>query len=79
MVLPDSRISGSPLLHTGDAAGAEAIVREGIRKSPSNGRMLFGLVESLNAQNKTDAAAMVQKELDAAWNGADLKLRLSDL
>ena len=41
--------------------------------------MLFGLIESLKAQNKTGAAALVQKELDAAWNGADLKLRLSDL
>jgi tetratricopeptide (TPR) repeat protein len=70
---------GAALLRTGDAAGAEAIFREGIRKSPNNGRMLFGLVESLKAQNKTDAAAMVQKELDAAWNGSDLKLRLSDL
>jgi tetratricopeptide (TPR) repeat protein len=70
---------GAALLRAGDAVGAEAIFREGIRKSPNNGRMLFGLIESLKAQDKTAAAALVQKELDAAWNGADLKLRLSDL
>jgi hypothetical protein len=41
--------------------------------------MLFGLLESLKAQNKTEAAAWVQREFDAAWKGADLPLRLKDL
>ena len=64
---------------SGDAAGAEAIFREGLRRSPNNGRMLFGLLESLKAQKKTGAAAWVQGEFDAAWKGADIQLRLADL
>jgi hypothetical protein len=41
--------------------------------------MLFGLLESLKAQKKMDAAAWVQREFDAAWKGADLQLRIRDL
>jgi hypothetical protein len=41
--------------------------------------MLFGLLESLKAQNKTDAAAWVEREFQSAWKGADLKLRIRDL
>jgi tetratricopeptide (TPR) repeat protein len=70
---------GAAMLRAGDAAGAEAVFREGLRRSPNNGRMLFGLIESLKAQDKKDAVALVQRELDAAWKGADLKLELSDL
>jgi len=70
---------GAALLQSGDAPAAEAVFREGLRRSPHNGRMLFGLLESLKAQKKTDAVAVVQQEFDAAWKGADLKLQLSDL
>src|SRR5579883_894428 len=70
---------GASLLASGDAPGAEEVFREGLRRSPHNGRMLFGLLESLKAQNKTEAAAWVQREFDAAWKGADLPLRLKDL
>jgi hypothetical protein len=41
--------------------------------------MLFGLRESLSAQGKTEDAAWVDREFQAAWKGADLKLRLEDL
>jgi tetratricopeptide (TPR) repeat protein len=70
---------GAALLGAGDAAGAEMVFREGLRRSPNNGRMLFGLIESLKAQKKTDAVMLVQKEFEAAWKGADLELRLNDL
>ena len=70
---------GAALLRADDAAAAEAVFREGLRRSPNNGRMLFGLVESLKAQKKSDAVSLVQKEFDAAWKGSDLELRLSDL
>ncbi len=70
---------GAALLLSGDAAGAEAVFREGLRRSPNNGRMLFGLLESLKAQKKTGAAAWVQGEFDAAWKGADIQLRIADL
>jgi tetratricopeptide (TPR) repeat protein len=70
---------GAALMRAGDAPGAEAMFREGVRRSPNNGRMLFGLMESLKAQNKAAAAAMVQKELEVAWKGADLKLKIEEL
>ena len=70
---------GASLLLAGDAPGAEAVFREGLRRSPNNGRMLFGLLESLKAQGKTDQAAWVEQEFKTAWNGADIQLRLKDL
>jgi tetratricopeptide (TPR) repeat protein len=70
---------GAALLRAGNAAEAEAVFREGVRRSPKNGRMLFGLLESLKAQRKTEETAWVQKEFDAAWAKADVKLSLDDL
>ena len=70
---------GGALLQSGDAAGAEAVFREGMRRSPNNGRMLFGLVESLKAQKKTDALRWAHGELDTAWKQADIQLRVKDL
>jgi tetratricopeptide (TPR) repeat protein len=70
---------GGALLLSGDAQSAEAVFREGLRRSPNNGRMLFGLVESLKAQKKTDATGWAQNELNAAWKFADIQLRVKDL
>ena len=70
---------GAALLRSGDAAGAEVVFREGLRRSPNNGRMLFGLLESLKAQQKTEAVAWVEREFQTAWKGADVPLRLRDL
>lgn len=70
---------GAALLRAGDAAGAEKVFREGVRMSPNNGRMLFGLRESLKRQGKTADAAWVEREFQRAWNGADITLRLEDL
>lgn len=70
---------GAALLRAGRAPEAEAAFREGLRRTPHNGRMLFGLIESLKAQSKGDAAAWVQREYDAAWRKPDVKLRVDDL
>jgi hypothetical protein len=70
---------GAAQLLSGDAASAESTFREGLSRSPKNGRMLFGLRESLKAQQKSEAAAWVEREFQSAWKGADLELRLSDL
>jgi hypothetical protein len=70
---------GAAMLLSGDAAGAESVFREGLRRSPKNGRMLFGLLESLKAQHKAEAAAWVEREFQSAWKGADIRLRVSDL
>lgn len=70
---------GAALLVAGDGAGAEAVFREALRRSPHNGRVLFGLLESLKAQKKTASEEAVQREFDAAWKGADLKLKLGEM
>ncbi len=70
---------GAALLLAGRAADAEAAFREGIARVPRNGRMLFGLMESLRAQGKNDAAELVRHEFDAAWQKADVKLTIDTL
>lgn len=70
---------GAALLRAGRAADAEKVLREGVKHSPRNGRMLFGLAESLKAQRKVEDAAWVQREFTAAWSKADIPLRLEDL
>jgi tetratricopeptide (TPR) repeat protein len=70
---------GAALVRAGRAAEAEEVLREGVRRSPHNGRMLFGLMESLKAQRKTQEADWVKREFEAAWSRADVQLRLEDL
>ena len=70
---------GACLLHSGKNAEAAQVFREGVRRSPRNGRMLFGLWESLKAQGKTQEAEYVKREFDAAWAGSDVQLRIEDL
>jgi tetratricopeptide (TPR) repeat protein len=70
---------GAALLRAGKAAEAEQAFRAGLRRSPRNGRMLFGLMTSLEAQNNNDAAALVRREFDRAWKKADVTLKIDDL
>lgn len=70
---------GGALLRSGQASAAEAVFRAGLRRGPRNGRLLFGLLASLNAQDKTDAARSVEREFQSAWKAADVKLRVEDL
>ncbi len=65
---------GAALLRAGRSADAEKVFREGLRRSPRNGWMLFGLLESLKAQGKD--GEQVKRELDAAWAKADVTQRL---
>ena len=70
---------GAALLRAGKAADAETVFREGLKRSPRNGRMLFGLMESLKAQGKTEAAEWVRKEFEACWAKADVRLKIEEL
>ena len=63
----------------GKAAEAETAFREGVKRSPRNGRMLFGLMESLRAQGKDQDADWVRREFDAAWAKADITLKVEEL
>jgi tetratricopeptide (TPR) repeat protein len=70
---------GAVLLRAGKPSEAEAVFREGVRRSPRNGRMLFGLMESLRAQKRTEEADWVRREYDAAWSKADVGLSLDSM
>jgi tetratricopeptide (TPR) repeat protein len=70
---------GAVLLDAKRPAEAEKVYRQELTKFPKNGWSLVGLEHSLSAQNKTQLAESVKKELDAAWANADIKLMASRL
>ena len=70
---------GAALIRAGKPAEAETTLRDGVNRSPRNGRMLFGLMESLRAQGKTEDAESVKREFDAAWRKADVKLSIDEM
>lgn len=61
---------GAVLLKAGRAAEAEQVFREDLALNPGSGRTLFGLMKSLEAQNRGPEARLVQREFDAAWKQA---------
>jgi hypothetical protein len=50
-----------------------------LEQYPRNPRSLFGLLKSLEAQNKISDAEWVRREFEAAWKNADVTLELGDL
>ncbi len=62
---------GAALLRSGRAADAEPVFREGLRRSPRNPRLLFGLWKCLEAQGRSSDAGWVQREFAASWRGGD--------
>jgi tetratricopeptide (TPR) repeat protein len=76
--IPVRESLGAALLTNKQFAEAETVFREDLQKNPRNGRSLFGLLESLKAQNKTVAAQFVLREFETAWKNADTKLRIEE-
>jgi len=70
---------GAALLLNGNAVEAEKVFRDDLDRNPRNPRSLFGLRESLKAQNKAYDAQFVDKQFQAAWKSPDLKLKVEDL
>jgi tetratricopeptide (TPR) repeat protein len=68
---------GAVLLEAGRAAEAEQVYRKDLQQHPENGWALFGLVQSLRAQNKTEQAVAAGKRFQNSWGGADVTLRAS--
>jgi hypothetical protein len=64
---------GAALVRAGRGGDAERVFREGLKRSPRNGWMLFGLMESLKVQGKSEGMEELKRELDAAWAKADVK------
>ena len=77
---PPTRESlGGALLANGEYAEAERVFRAELERNRRNGRALFGLSESLRAQGKTYAAALVRQEFERAWKNADTQLKIEEL
>ena len=70
---------GGALLASGNAAEAEQVFREDLRRNPRNPRSLFGLLHSLQAQQKDADATWVRNQFAIAWKNADTQLQLGDL
>ena len=56
---------------------AEVVYWEDLRRNPANGYALFGLKQSLEAQDKRGDLAEVERRLAAAWSEADVTLTSS--
>jgi tetratricopeptide (TPR) repeat protein len=70
--LPVRHYLGATLLMAGQPAEAEAVYRIDLVKNPHNGWALFGLSQSLRAQQKVGDAETVEQQFKAAWTHADV-------
>jgi len=70
---------GAALMLNGQPAQAESVFRADLEQYPRNPRSLFGLLKSLEAQNKISDAEWVRREFETAWKNADVTLELGDL
>ena len=70
---------GAALLADGKPAEAEAVFREDLKYNPLNGRSLFGVWKSLDAQGKKTAATSARNDFQRVWAVADVRLRVEDL
>ncbi|MDJ0616187.1 MAG: hypothetical protein QNJ63_05435 [Calothrix sp. MO_192.B10] len=65
---------GVALLKLDQAKEAEAVYRQDLLQHPHNGRSLYGLAQSLQAQGKQKAATETQQQFQQAWSKADIQL-----
>jgi tetratricopeptide (TPR) repeat protein len=70
---------GAALLQAGRHAQAEKVFRLDLEKNPGSGRALFGLLTSLEAQQKSAEAALVRRECERAWAKATSPLSVERL
>ena len=67
------------LLRDGEAEEAEAIFRETLAKHVRDGRLLYGLWQSLLAQGRTSEAALVEAQFREAWGEGAEPLAIGSL
>jgi tetratricopeptide (TPR) repeat protein len=70
---------GAALLRAGDKTQAERVFREALAANPRDARLLFGLWQTLLAQERGSEAQLVQGEFARAWADASTRLTLEDL
>jgi tetratricopeptide (TPR) repeat protein len=74
---PVRQTLGAVLLAAGRPDEAEAVYWEDLKKNPETGWSLFGLMQALKAQGKTDDAALVRQRFQKAWQEADITVTAS--
>ena len=74
---PPRHSLGAILLAASRPAEAETVYWEDLKRNRENGWALYGLLQALKAQNKTDEAALVEARLKKAWARADVTLSAS--
>ena len=72
--IPIRHYLGAALLVAGRQGEAEAVYRTDLARNPNNGWALFGLMQSLRAQGKTDEAEEAERQFKAVWSFADVTL-----
>jgi tetratricopeptide (TPR) repeat protein len=58
---------------------AEREFRQALDAHPRDGRLLFGLLETLTRLDKKAAAAQIKAQFEDAWKSTEVKLKVSDL
>ncbi len=76
---PTRQSLGLALLRAGHLRQAESVYREDLAEFPHNGWSTFGLMQTLQAQGKEQAAAEVRQEFEKIWALADVELSASRL
>jgi len=72
---PTRQSLGAALLKAGNAKEAQAVFEKDLEQYPHNGWSTSGLIEALEAQGKTDEAAMHREHFKAMWQFADVALK----
>jgi tetratricopeptide (TPR) repeat protein len=75
---PTGEWLGEILFQSGDFAGAEAAFKADLKRTPHNARVLFGLMQTLSREGKTDEARALSLEIAQNWRGPLSDLRLDD-
>ena len=71
---PVRQLHGLALLQAGKVADAEKVYREDLKRNPENGWSLFGLLQCLRSEGKSEAATECERRFREAWKHADLTL-----
>ena len=74
---PTRQTLGAALLTDGKAKEAQAVFEKDLEQYPHNGWSTYGLMLALEAQDKTDEAAMHREHFAPIWQFADIELKTS--
>jgi tetratricopeptide (TPR) repeat protein len=72
--MPIRQRLGAVLLAAGRSRQAEKVFRADLVHRPENGWSLYGLAQSLKAQNRSHEATQIEQRFEKAWKTADVKL-----